>query len=121
MLSCLFFINLLSCLFLGVGSVTICFYFLPFFSAVCSSVTSIDLEADHASMKDFFVDKSFLLHNLFEGDSGKTSPNSAVSVQIRKYGGTNFSAAVRQYGFPFKVIAMIGWFLITEYTKSNTA
>ncbi|XP_019861964.1 PREDICTED: THO complex subunit 5 homolog A-like [Amphimedon queenslandica] len=103
-----------------VGSVTICFYYLPFFNAVCSSVTSIDLETDHASLKDIFVDKSFLLHNLFEGDSGKFSPNSAVSVQIRKYGGTNFSAAVRQYGFPFKVTAMIGWFLMPETSKSST-
>ncbi|XP_019850905.1 PREDICTED: THO complex subunit 5 homolog A-like [Amphimedon queenslandica] len=90
-----------------VGSVTICFYYLPFFNAVCSSVTSIDLETDHASLKDIFVDKSFLLHNLFEGDSGKFSPNSAVSVQIRKYGGTNFSAAVRQYGFPFKWVQQV--------------
>ena len=76
-------------------------------------------------MKELFVDKSVFLHNLFEGDSGKTSPNSAVSVQIRKYGGTNFSAAVRQYGFPFKasfflvILALIfNIYFFSGYSKS---
>ena len=82
---------------------TVVFQYLPFFNAICSLVTTIQLESNHDNQKALFIDKSALLHNLFEGDSGKTSPNAAVSAQIRKYGGDNFSAAVRQYGFPYKV------------------
>ena len=48
------------------------------------------------------LDKLHLLSCLFEGDSGRVSPNSVVSFNIRKHGGDVFSTAVRQYGFPYK-------------------
>ena len=54
-----------------------------------------------------FIDNSALLHSLFEGDTGRTSPNSVVSFHIRKHGGDTFSTAVRQYGFPYKWVQKV--------------
>ena len=70
--------------------------YLPSFSAVCVLVTVVTME-DPAHL-----DKSTLLSCLFEGDSGRVSPNTVVSYHIRHHGGDVFSAAVRQYGFPYK-------------------
>jgi len=86
----------------GVGTFTISLSFLPYFSAVCASTSSITLEDIPESQHGSFLEKSALLHCLFEGDTGRTSPNSVVSFHIRKHGGDLFSAAVRQHGFPYK-------------------
>lgn len=84
-------------------SIVISFHHLPYFCVTCASVTSIKHNDSFSdSEKNLFIEKTSFLHCLFEGDSGRTSPNAAVSYQIRKYGGDNFSTAVRQYGFPFK-------------------
>jgi len=85
-----------------VGAFTVSLSFLPYFSAVCASTSSITLEDIPESQHGSFLEKSALLHCLFEGDTGRTSPNSVVSFHIRKHGGDLFSAAVRQHGFPYK-------------------
>ena len=56
----------------------------------------------HAHPGSTHLDKSTLLSCLFEGDTGRVSPNTVVSSNIRRHGGDVFSAAVRQYGFPYK-------------------
>jgi THO complex subunit 5 len=89
-----------------VGSVSLVFNYLPSFNVICCSISSINFHQDlNKSLP--IIDKTTFLHNLFDGDSGKTSPNTAVSVQIRKYGGDNFSAVVRQYGFPYKWVQQV--------------
>ena len=84
----------------AVGSVQVIFSYLPYFSVVCAAVTSISLVPP--ALESDFVDKSALLHCLFEGDTGRTSPNPVVSFHIRKHKGEVFSSAVRQHGFPYK-------------------
>ncbi|KAL5477370.1 hypothetical protein EMCRGX_G024160 [Ephydatia muelleri] len=58
----------------GLGSLQVTFSYLPSFNAICASVTSVHLahlsDAQHAS----FLDNSSILHCLFEGDTGRTSP-----------------------------------------------
>ena len=85
----------------------IIFSHLPFFNVTCASVNGITFSKSFQAEKNFFIDKSAFLHCLYDNDSGRTSPNSLVSSQIRKLGGDNFSAAVRKYGFPFKVCVII--------------
>ena len=84
------------------GALAVSLSFLPFFSAVCASTSFITLEDIPESQNGSFLEKSALLHCLFEGDTGRTSPNSVVSLHIRKHGGDLFSAAVHQHGFPYK-------------------
>ena len=57
---------------------------------------------DHTHPGSTYLDKATLLSSLFEGDTGRVSPNTVVSCNIRRHGGDVFSAAVRQYGFPYK-------------------
>ena len=75
--------------------------YLPYFSAVCVLVTTATM-ADPAHPDSTHIDKATLLSCLFEGDSGRVSPNTVVSYNIRRHGGDLFSAGVRQYGFPYK-------------------
>ena len=84
-----------------VGTFQLVLSYLPNFSAVCVLVTTTTL-ADHTHQGSSHIDKSTLLSCLFEGDSGRVSPNTVVSYHIRRHGGDIFSAAVRQYGFPYK-------------------
>ena len=102
---CIAFTALASyCLYLTAGtSVVMSFHHLPFFNVTCATVTSITLAKSLQPDKSYYIDKTSFLHCLYEGDSGRTSPNALVSSQIRKFGGDNFSSAVRKYGFPFKV------------------
>lgn len=86
----------------GVGSFKIALSYLPHFNAVCAQVTTVSLEGTTESQHSSFIDNSALLHCLFEGDTGRTSPNSVVSFHIRKQGGDVFSSVVRQNGFPYK-------------------
>lgn len=72
--------------------------YLPNFSAVCVLVVT----ATTADSGSTHIDKSTLLSCLFKGDTGRVSPNTVVSYNIRRHGGDVFSAAVRQYGFPYK-------------------
>ena len=69
---------------------------------MCAQVTSVSLEGATETQYSSFIDKSSLLHCLFEGDTGRISPNSVISFHIRKQGGDVFSSAVRQNGFPYK-------------------
>ena len=98
MSSCMYVIVILA----GVGSFKIALSYLPHFNAVCAQVTTVSLEGTTESQHSSFIDNSALLHCLFEGDTGRTSPNSVVSFHIRKQGGDVFSSVVRQNGFPYK-------------------
>ena len=89
------------------GTFTVTLSYLPYFSAVCASVSSLTLEDAPENQLASFLEKGALLHCLFEGDTGRTSPNSVVSLHIRKHGGDLFSAAVRQHGFPYKWVQRI--------------
>ena len=89
------------------GTFTVTLSYLPSFSAVCASVSSLTLEDAPENQLASFLEKGALLHCLFEGDTGRTSPNSVVSLHIRKHGGDLFSAAVRQHGFPYKWVQRI--------------
>ena len=89
------------------GTFTVTLSYLPYFSAMCASVTSLTLEGVPDNQLASFLEKGALLHCLFEGDTGRTSPNSVVSLHIRKHGGDLFSAAVRQHGFPYKWVQRI--------------
>ena len=84
-----------------VGNFELVLSYLPNFSAVCILVTMATMK-DHAHPGSTNLDKSTLLSCLFEGDTGRVSPNTVVSYNIRRNGGDVFSAAVRQYGFPYK-------------------
>ena len=84
------------------GSVQLSFSYLPHFSTLCASVTSVSLTDIPDAQLSLLMEKTSFLHCLFDGDTGRTSPNSLVSFHIRKHGGDIFSSAVRQYGFPFK-------------------
>ena len=94
--------------------------YLPNFSAVCVQVTIATME-DHAHPGTAHLDKLTLLSCLFDGDSGRISPNSVVSYNIRRHGKDNFSAAVRQYGFPYKWVQSLCGIsgLATGATSSN--
>ena len=83
------------------GTFELVLSYLPNFSAVCVSVV-VATTADAAHVSSTHIDKSTLLSCLFEGDTGRVSPNTVVSYSIRRHGGDVFSAAVRQYGFPYK-------------------
>ena len=84
-----------------VGTFELVLSYLPNFSAVCVSVvTATTVDSTHSGSAN--IDKSTLLSCLFEGDTGRVSPNTVVSYNIRRHGGDVFSAAVRQYGFPYK-------------------
>lgn len=89
------------------GTVKITLSYLPSFTAVCASVTSITVEGISENQLSSFLEKSAFLHCLFEGDTGRTSPHSVVSFHIRKQGGDVFSSAVRQYGFPYKWVQRV--------------
>ena len=89
------------------GSFQVTLTYLPFFGAICASVSSLNLTEIPESEATTLVEKSSLLHCLFEGDTGRTSPNSLVSYHIRKRGGDIFSSAVRQYGFPYKWVQRV--------------
>ena len=89
------------------GSFQVTLTYLPFFGAICASVSSLNLTDIPESEATTLVEKSSLLHCLFEGDTGRTSPNSLVSYHIRKRGGDIFSSAVRQYGFPYKWVQRV--------------
>ena len=89
------------------GSFQITLTYLPLFGAVCASVTFLNLTGIPDAQASNLVEKSSLLHCLFEGDTGRTSPNSLVSYHIRKRGGDIFSSAVRQYGFPYKWVQRV--------------
>ena len=103
------------------GSFTVTLSFLPYFSAVTASVTSITLTNIPESHHGSFVEKSSLLHCLFEGDTGRTSPNSVVSFHIRKHGGDIFSTAVRHNGFPYKwVQRLCGISILSESPDATT-
>ena len=83
------------------GTFELVLSYLPNFSAVCVSV-AMATTAGSAHSGSTHIDKSTLLSCLFEGDTGRVSPNTVVSYNIRRHGGDVFSAAVRQYGFPYK-------------------
>ena len=74
---------------------------------MCASVGDLSLADIPEAQASNFTEKSSLLHCLFEGDTGRTSPNSLVSYHIRKRGGDIFSSAVRQYGFPYKWVQRV--------------
>ncbi len=87
---------------------TVSISFVPNFSAVCASVTSIAFKGiSEAQQSSIFLEKSAFLHCLFEGDTGRTSPNAITSLHIRRLGGDKFSSAVRQYGFPYKWVQRV--------------
>ncbi len=78
--------------------------YLPHFTAVCASITNLTL---HTITEAPLLEGSALLHCLTEGDTGRTSPNPIVSLNIRKHSGDVFSAAVRQHGFPYKWVQKV--------------
>ena len=78
--------------------------YLPHFTAVCASVTGLTL---HTITEAPLLEGSALLHCLTDGDTGRTSPNSIVSLNIRKHSGEVFSTAVRQHGFPYKWVQKV--------------
>ena len=80
---------------------------LLFFGAVCASVSCHNLKDIPDSQTATLIEKSSLLPCLFEGDTGRTSPNSLVSYHVRKRGRDIFSSAVRQYGFPYKWVQRV--------------
>lgn len=92
---------------LDIGSLQVTLNYLPHFSAVCASVTSIFIHNIPDSNLSPLFERSSLLHCLAEGDTGRTSPNSIVSLNIRKHSGDVFSSAVRQYGFPYKWVQKV--------------
>ena len=84
-----------------VGNFELLLSYLPNFCAVCVLVTVATME-DHTHHGSAHLDKLNLLSSLFEGDTGRVSPNIVVSCNIRRHGGDVFSAAVKRYGFPYK-------------------
>lgn len=84
------------------GTLQLTFSYLPSFNALCATVTSVKLNNLSETQQASFLENSSILHCLFEGDTGRTSPNAAVSYLIRKHGGELFSSAVRQCGFPYR-------------------
>ena len=74
---------------------------------MCASVTSLTLHGIPDSHFSPLLERSSILHCLVEGDTGRTSPNSIVSLNIRKHSGDVFSSAVRQYGFPYKWVQKV--------------
>ena len=81
--------------------------YLPHFSAVCAGVSSLSIESLTEAQLSAHLDKSALLHCLFDADTGRTSPSSAVTSHIRRLGGDVFSLAVRQHGFPYKWVQRV--------------
>ena len=92
---------------IDLGSFQVTLTYLPFFGAVCASISALNLTDIPETESATLIEKSSLLHCLFEGDTGRTSPNSLVSYHIRKRGGDIFSSAVRQYGFPYKWVQRV--------------
>lgn len=87
----------------GFGCFQLTFSYLPHFSVVCASVSSISVTGLSEEQLSIHLDKVCLLHCLLaDGDSGRTSPNAIASFHIRKHGNEVFSSAVRTYGFPYK-------------------
>ena len=85
------------------GTFKLVFTYLPHFSVVCVNVATANIvTATPPPPNSAQLDKSALLPCLFEGDTGRVSPNTVVSYNIRKHGGDVFSAAVRACGFPYK-------------------
>jgi len=103
------FLLLFFCCFLfsDLGSFEVTFSYLPHFSVVCASVTSIAMTSIHEDLLSVYFDKSSLLHSLVDSDTGRTSPNALVSFLIRKQGNDVFSSAVRTYGFPYKWVQRV--------------
>lgn len=87
-----------------IGSFQVTINYLPNFTAVCASITSLTL---HTITEAPLLEGSALLHCLTDGDTGRTSPNSVVSLNIRKHSGEVFSTAVRQHGFPYKWVQKV--------------
>ena len=88
--------------FLDLGSFQLTFSYLPHFSVVCASVSSVAVQGIPEELLSNYMEKSCLLHCLTDSDTGRTSPNAIVSFHIRKQGNEVFSSAVRMYGFPYK-------------------
>ena len=89
------------------GSFQFTFTYLPHFSVVCASVSSVTVVGVSDDLLSTYLDKSSLLHCLTWGDTGRTSPNAIVSFHIRKHGNEVFSSAVRTYGFPYKWVQRV--------------
>ena len=87
-----------------IGSFQVTINYLPYFTAVCASVTNLTF---HSVKEPPLHEGSALLFCLTDGDTGRTSPNSIVRLNIRKHGGDIFSAAVRQNGFPYKWVQKV--------------
>ena len=103
----------------GYGTFQLTFSYLPYFSAACASVTMAAIDSELAGSSH--LDKTTLLPCLYEGDSGRVSPNSVVSFNIRKHGGDVFSTAVRQHGFPYKwVQTLCGISVMGEGVEGGT-
>ena len=92
---------------LDLGSFEVTFSYLPYFSVVCASVTSVTMTRIPEDLLNVYFDKSCLLHSLVDSDTGRTSPNALVSFHIRKQGNDVFSSAVRTYGFPYKWVQRV--------------
>ena len=90
-----------NCFSVEIGNFQLILSYLSSFNVVCVLVTMATME-DPAHPGSVHIDKLTLLSCLFEGDTGRVSPNTIVSYNIRRHGGDVFSAAVRQYGFPYK-------------------
>lgn len=85
------------------GSFQFTLSYLPHFSVVCTSISSVSVSGMTDEQLTAHLDKACLLHCLLsDSDTGRTSPNAIVSFYIRKHGKEVFSSAVRAYGFPYK-------------------
>ncbi len=102
-----YIIQALNVTLLDLGTLEITFSYLPYFSVVCASVTSVSMTHISEDMLSVNFDKSCLLHSLIDSDTGRTSPNALVSFHIRKQGNDVFSSAVRLYGFPYKWVQRV--------------
>lgn len=91
------------------GSVQVTITYLPFFGAVCASVSSLNLTDIPETEAATLIEKSSLLHCLFEGDTGCTSPNSLVSYHIRKKGWRHLFLGCVTVWFPVQVGAACLW------------
>lgn len=119
---CAYFLEIIVINYAGLGSFQFTFSYLPHFSVVCASVSSVCVAgiSDDQLLNHF--DKACVLHCLLaDDDTGRKSPNAIVSFHIRKHGNEVFSSAVRTFGFPYKWVQNVCGISDDVEVPDNTA